>query len=139
MQLETKIDLKVIATEPRVFLIENLLSPYELEHILSMAKEKVHRSSVSCILDNLRVFPMCVDRLVTVDRLTLRILVLQGLVGSRGFNSSIHRLPSEIMIFRTDSPVLDHVFSRFSTVLNISDDNLSHNKVAENLQVRNSL
>eukprot|EP00467_Chlorarachnion_reptans_P013256 CAMPEP_0114522016 /NCGR_PEP_ID=MMETSP0109-20121206/20519_1 /TAXON_ID=29199 /ORGANISM="Chlorarachnion reptans, Strain CCCM449" /LENGTH=432 /DNA_ID=CAMNT_0001703209 /DNA_START=127 /DNA_END=1422 /DNA_ORIENTATION=+ len=99
---EADIDLRVIATEPRVFLIENLLSSYELEHILDLAKERVHRSSVGN--------------------------------GASAYKSNT-RTSRTGWLKRTDSALLNRVFSRFSTVLNISDDKLAHNRVAENLQV----
>ena len=41
-----KLDLLVLSTAPKVFLIENLLSEYECDHVVAMGRDRVARSSV---------------------------------------------------------------------------------------------
>jgi len=98
-----QLTLKVISVKPRVFYIAGLLVPNEIDHIISLSKDKVHRSAV-------------------------------GNAKHGGFLTQT-RTSKTAWITRHESPTMEKIFSRFSRVLNISDDRLQHDRNAENLQV----
>jgi len=96
------ITLYVASTKPKVLIIPNLMSSFEADHILKLAKPRMGRSSVGN--------------------------------GASAFKSDT-RTSKTAWLKRTDTDIMDHIFSRFADVLNIPNDVLTHDKVAENLQV----
>mmetsp|Transcript_8370 Transcript_8370/g.15517 ORF Transcript_8370/g.15517 Transcript_8370/m.15517 type:complete len:546 (+) Transcript_8370:187-1824(+) len=97
-------DLKLVAIsqEPRVFLVENLLSQDEVDFILKTAKDKVQRSAVGS--------------------------------ASNGFVTDT-RTSRTAWLSRDSSETMNKLYSRFAKVLNIPDEELTHDNTAENLQV----
>jgi len=96
------ITLYVASTQPKVLIIPNLMSFFEADHILKLAKPRMGRSSVGN--------------------------------GAAAFKSET-RTSKTAWLRRTDTDVMNHIFSRFADVLNIPNDILTHDKVAENLQI----
>merc|ERR1719285_116505 len=94
--------LYVAATQPKVLIIPNLMSSYEADHILELAKPRLGRSSVG--------------------------------QGASAFKSNT-RTSKTAWLTRKDSETMDHIYARFADVLDIPNDVLTHDKVAENLQV----
>lgn len=100
----TPLDLKlrVASIRPKVLVIENLMSHFECDHILNLAKPRFGRSSVGH--------------------------------GANSFQTKT-RTSRTSWLKRTQTKIMDHIFSRFADVLDIPNDVLTHDRCAENLQV----
>lgn len=96
------VTLYVASTQPKVLIIPNLMSSYEADHILKLAKPRLGRSSVGH--------------------------------GAAAFKSDT-RTSKTAWLKRTDSDIMNHIYARFADVLNIPNDVLTHDKVAESLQI----
>jgi len=106
-----ELTLRVIATEPRAFLVKNFFSKAEAEAIISIAKDSLSRSSVSMHDEN--------GNLVASNTRTSK-------------NAWVSRGTKET------TPILDRIFRRAADLLRLDEKYIHHdypNGTTENMQV----